>query len=582
MADDALSEVDDEIDDERSSSPEAEELLAIESGPAASLREMEEGVTRFLTAERARVRKVRRQYLVPTRQAERVEILLGQAKGLGGPAGTADLEWERRVQGAYNKAVAQRKQVRDMLELLLKHTKDHLRTPLAKAWSRRAAALLQRPGVTVSEAAEQLTTFFELCEQQATKDAEDQQRREKERAKQRAARKVEDEKLDDDKEDEDEPLARRRSSTNATAAAARGGGDASAEPRRVRKDRMGRTIRSPLPRRAGAAAEKADDQQHQRPAPRRDGKDGGARHGDRVLPRRRGAPADGSVSDSRSWSYSDYASDYSESRAGSMSAERMRPQRGGGHRRPSRSYSQRRPRGNGRCARDSRSRSGGGDRRGGGGRGGDPQSDIRRFVSVNRLGVAIERQLKELPSGILHRVMYLPTFELSGDVRDPTAIVSARIRKAREHEALRQSGQLPPRGGNRDQQPRQQRPLRQRGDRSLSRDGGGRSPLRRTGGGGGGGGAAPSRSRSPLPRTGSPKRLQPRRQSPLARRRGSVADRGAAGREPPDRGERDRSSSNGARGPDRKAPAAPKKPSDEDGDSGDDDGEEAKSGEKSK
>lgn len=149
-------------------------------------------------------------------------------------------------------------------------------------------------------------------------------------------------------------------------------------------------------------------------------------------------------------------------------------------------------------------------RRGGGGGGGredarlDIPAEVDRFVRINKLEGRCEKILRELSPALARRVMGLSggsnTFELSGDVRDPTAVVLARIRKAREEprrgggggggggscspgfpmngERSAQWGG-PPRSGGRGKGP----PPRGRRE-DLGKDRGG-------GGGGGGGGGLP-------------------------------------------------------------------------------------------
>ena len=71
-----------------------------------------------------------------------------------------------------------------------------------------------------------------------------------------------------------------------------------------------------------------------------------------------------------------------------------------------------------------------------GGAVGDVSADIARFCQVNRLQPRWEKTLSERPPHMALRVMGLrigsSTFELSGDVHDPNAVVLARIRKARD------------------------------------------------------------------------------------------------------------------------------------------------------
>jgi len=61
-------------------------------------------------------------------------------------------------------------------------------------------------------------------------------------------------------------------------------------------------------------------------------------------------------------------------------------------------------------------------------------AEIDRFVRVNKLEDRCEKILRDLDAPLAFKVMGLSggtnTFELSGDVRDPTAVVLARIRKA--------------------------------------------------------------------------------------------------------------------------------------------------------
>lgn len=87
-----------------------------------------------------------------------------------------------------------------------------------------------------------------------------------------------------------------------------------------------------------------------------------------------------------------------------------------------------------RPEREERGRRGRGRGRG---RGGGIPSDIDRFCRVNRLDARCEKILRDLSPDLAGRVMGLQggsknTFELSGDVRDPTAVVLARIRKAKD------------------------------------------------------------------------------------------------------------------------------------------------------
>eukprot|EP00913_Durusdinium_trenchii_P027292 g25604.t1 len=65
----------------------------------------------------------------------------------------------------------------------------------------------------------------------------------------------------------------------------------------------------------------------------------------------------------------------------------------------------------------------------------DVDAEIDRFVKVNKLEERCEKILRDLESSVALKVMGLSpgsshTFELSGDVRDPTAVVLARVRKA--------------------------------------------------------------------------------------------------------------------------------------------------------
>lgn len=63
-------------------------------------------------------------------------------------------------------------------------------------------------------------------------------------------------------------------------------------------------------------------------------------------------------------------------------------------------------------------------------------ADIERFVRINRLEQRCDQILRELSPKSARRVMGLDgganTFELRGDVRNPTAVVIARVRKVRE------------------------------------------------------------------------------------------------------------------------------------------------------
>merc|ERR1719221_1180356 len=63
-------------------------------------------------------------------------------------------------------------------------------------------------------------------------------------------------------------------------------------------------------------------------------------------------------------------------------------------------------------------------------------ADIDRFVKINRLEPRCDQILRELSPSMARRVMGLDggpnTFELRGDVRNPTGVVIGRVRKARE------------------------------------------------------------------------------------------------------------------------------------------------------
>jgi len=123
----------------------------------------------------------------------------------------------------------------------------------------------------------------------------------------------------------------------------------------------------------------------------------------------------------------------------------------------------------------------------------DTRSEVERFVRVNKLEGKAEKVMFDLEPWLARRVMGLAggnnnTFELSGDVRDPTAVVLARVRKERDQA---QQGD--------------------RGGRGGPGGGGGGPPPRRRGGGGGRGRDSRSRSRSQPPRRGGP---PPRRGGP--------------------------------------------------------------------
>lgn len=119
---------------------------------------------------------------------------------------------------------------------------------------------------------------------------------------------------------------------------------------------------------------------------------------------------------------------------------------------------------------------------GGGGRGvrrsqedfgGDVDVALDRFIRVNRLQGRCEKDLRALSEKTAWQVMGCAgpgvghTFELSGDIRDPTAVVLGRIRKAAEESGGREAGRKAsgrgaregPRGGG----------ARRRNSRSRSR-----------------------------------------------------------------------------------------------------------------
>jgi hypothetical protein len=67
--------------------------------------------------------------------------------------------------------------------------------------------------------------------------------------------------------------------------------------------------------------------------------------------------------------------------------------------------------------------------------GGSVSEDIDRFCRINKLESRCDQILREVSPRTARRVMGLDggsnTFELRGDVRNPTAVVIARVKKAR-------------------------------------------------------------------------------------------------------------------------------------------------------
>jgi len=132
--------------------------------------------------------------------------------------------------------------------------------------------------------------------------------------------------------------------------------------------------------------------------------------------------------------------------------------------------------GHGRFRGGGKGGGGGGPRRGGGGGGAghdehiDIPVEIDRFCKVNKLESRCEKILRDLSPPLARHVMGFGggsnTFELSGDVRDPTAVVLARIRKAREDRVRGGgAGKGPPRG----RRGSGERPARSISSRSRSR-----------------------------------------------------------------------------------------------------------------
>jgi len=165
----------------------------------------------------------------------------------------------------------------------------------------------------------------------------------------------------------------------------------------------------------------------------------------------------------------------SDSRSCSKSRSRMYPGGGGGGCRV-RPYRGRPPRRDdtGPGHRDGHGRFRGGGKGGGGGAGHDEHIDlpaeIDRFCKVNKLESRCEKILRELSPPLARHVMGVGggsnTFELSGDVRNPTAVVLARIRKAREDRVRGGgAGKGPPRG----RRGSGERPARSISSRSRSR-----------------------------------------------------------------------------------------------------------------
>eukprot|EP00930_Biecheleria_cincta_P073892 TRINITY_DN61154_c0_g1_i1.p1 TRINITY_DN61154_c0_g1~~TRINITY_DN61154_c0_g1_i1.p1 ORF type:complete len:452 (+),score=89.56 TRINITY_DN61154_c0_g1_i1:70-1356(+) len=114
--------------------------------------------------------------------------------------------------------------------------------------------------------------------------------------------------------------------------------------------------------------------------------------------------------------------------------------------------------------------SGGGRRRTQEDFGGDVDVALDRFIRVNRLEGRCEKDLRALSAKTAWQVMgCMPgavghTFELSGDIRDPVAVVMGRIRKAQS-----ESGGGRPPSGRGPREGRQGAGARRRSSRSRSR-----------------------------------------------------------------------------------------------------------------
>jgi len=399
-------------DDARSSSAEAKDMLSWEPGLSGYFRDMEEGLIHWLGTARSKARRSRRSSLAPARQAAQVELLLERTKGLPDPD-EGKPGWEPKLTAAHQLAVAQRVEMRQLLEAAQQHAKEVLQPRSARTWLQTSAPLMQGEnlGAAGGDVVDALRRFLELCERQATAEA-------------LPARSIEERTQAAAPEKEDAPVPRLLDREAAAAAAL---GLPEAEPtaakgrkgRRAARQRVERGERAERPARVSRdddafsgddrehGRDQGRDQGHGRPGPRASRR-GGLRLTQRVPEQFESESYSPSLSDSRGYSYSSRERSPLERRGYVRDDSRRMPRRAGA-----------------RCQRDSPSRS----RRRPGSR---VLEDIRRFVAVNRLDSRLEATLRDLPEGVAMRVMHQPTFELSGDVRNPAAIVDARIRKSKE------------------------------------------------------------------------------------------------------------------------------------------------------
>merc|ERR1719277_2323776 len=142
-------------------------MLSWESGLSGHFRHMEDGLVNWLADARSKARRSRRGNLAPTRMAAKAELLLERTKGLPDPE-EGQTGWEPKLVAAHEMAIAQRAEMRQMLEAAQQHAKEVLRPRHTSAWLRRIAPHMQGEslGAAGGEVVEVIRSFLELCEQQ--------------------------------------------------------------------------------------------------------------------------------------------------------------------------------------------------------------------------------------------------------------------------------------------------------------------------------------------------------------------------------------------------------------------------------
>jgi len=441
------------VDMDSSDDAEDEEPLVWDSGLSGFLSKLEGDLIQWQTQERARAKEWQAQHRLQRSGLKKVQAVVDGAAALDGAVTKADrATCAQKVEAMVRSASSQREELGQMLELIQDHVKSRLTGPDAVVFTAFAQQLPRegsaaRSTISGHDVLRQIKLFIEAVERQPTKRKD-----------------------------------RKRVDADGDRNAGKGKRRVEKPERRGRGERRGMRASAPLHEPEEEYSEYSDE--YSRSPTRDELRSRRDRNGCRRREQRDPAPGNNSRRAARTAppgaarSYPDGGCrDASNSRGSSRSRSNIRP---------------RRCHGNGRDGR--------GEPRGSSGRGHGNDNIlalIDRFVRVNRLNERGEKIMRELSPATARIVMGTDgkghAFEMSDSVRDPTAVLMARIRN------LRRGGD---KGSGRGS-PRRRRGGCCAGGRSMSRNsrrggekGGGRGSPRRQRGSRCAGGRSMSRSPS--------------------------------------------------------------------------------------